>query len=256
MKKPQNIIDELAELEPLGRDGPCLKPVTACDLMLVARRGPYQSTMDRGDIRVKKVPTALAWKLAAELEKRVHLSPIYFARRKDKTASQWTIMDREDEDGEMDENFKDIVLKFAPSSALKALAVDALKIPPEDILRFGDIDVDEKLYPVEVGYAPFAKAIGHEGNWRGAWPEVIAFHITHWGFDDKARLYAEKDVDYTRRLYKHFGSPSLGDDDSILACMVAAVRWRGFNVDLEKIRKLREATLARKIKVDEKGSNL
>jgi hypothetical protein len=53
---PENYIDELGVLEKEARDGPCLKPVKACDVMLHARKGPYQSTMPREDIRIKRVP--------------------------------------------------------------------------------------------------------------------------------------------------------------------------------------------------------
>ncbi len=247
--EPFDEIDTIAELEPYGRDGPCVKPKSACDVMLHARKGPYQSTMDRGDIRIRRVPTVLAWKLAAELETRVPLSDIYFARRSDKYASKWQVYDLEDEDGEDIPDFKDIVLKFAPSSALKALAVDALKLPFDSVLLFQDIEVDHHHYPEEYGYAPFARAVGSRHDWKGAWPEKIRHHINHWNHHELAREYAKKDVIYTRDLYKFFGSPELGDDDSILACMVPAVRWRGFKVNIDGLRKLQQETLASKSKV-------
>ncbi len=250
---PDEIIDQIAELEPLGRDGPCLKPRSAFDVMLHARKGPYQSTMDRGDIRIRRVPTPLAWQLAEELEKRIPLSDIYFGRRKDKLAKKWQVFDIEDADGEMDINFKDIVLKFAPTTALKALAVDALKLPLDSVLLFTDIEIDNKYYPEELGYAPFAKAIGTRRDWKGAWPEKIRHHISHWGFHELARKYAVKDVEYVRDLYKHFGCSEVGDDDSTLACMVGAVRWRGYQVDIQGLKKLKEETLKAKTKLDDKG---
>lgn len=247
--EPIDIIDELALLEPKGRDGPCIKPRNAFDIMLHARKGPYQSTMDRGNIRIRRVPTALAWQLAAELDRRIPLADIYFARKKDKSASHWQVYDIEDDDEEIDPNFKDVVLVFAPSAALKALAVDALGVSQKDVILFGDVEVDHKLRPEELGYAPFALAIGQRGRWNGAWPEVIRHHISHWAYHERARRYACDDVDYTRRLYYHFGSPPIGDDDSVLACMVPAVRWKGFRVDLDGLRKLREKTLAAKSKL-------
>jgi hypothetical protein len=252
--EPQDVINELADLEPYARDGRCVKPRSACDIMLHARKGPYQSTMDRGDIRLRRVPTALAWQLSEELERRVKLSPIYFARRKDKNLPQWQVYDIMDDDEEIDPNFKDVVLKFAPSSALKALAVDALKIPEDQLLRFHDIEVDPALYPEELGYAPFARAIGSRADWKGAWPDKIESHVRHWRFHAKAREYAEKDVVYTRDLYRHFGSPEPGDDDSMLACMVAAVRWRGFRVDIEGLTKLRDKAANGHIKIMPDGS--
>lgn len=237
---PIDHIDEIAELEMPARDGPCLKPMQALDLMLHARQGPYQSTMDRSDIRIKRVPTALAWQLADELEKRIKLKDVYFARRKDKTAEKWKVYDIVDDEGKMNKDLKDIVLKFAPSNALKALAQDALGENDEDILRFSDVEVDRKWWPEECGWAPWAKALGGgPGNWKGAWPEVIRWHAEHWEYNKLARKYAEKDVEYTYRLDEFFGKPTPNDDNSVLACMVAAVRWKGFKVDVEAIKVLR-----------------
>jgi hypothetical protein len=233
-------LEAYAEAEPLGRDGPCLKPAKACDIMLLARQGPYQSTMDRGDIRIRRVPTVLAWQLAQELEHRIPLKDIYFARRKDKYAQKWQIYDIEDDDGAINPDFKDIVLKFAPSSALKALADDALEIEPENLLLFADIELSKNVLPVEVGYAPFAKAIGNKSNWRGSWPDVIRHHITHWSYNRIARQYASDDVKYTRALWHLFGEPAGGDDDSELACMVGAVRWHGYKINIEHVKELKK----------------
>src|SRR5436190_12408670 len=245
--EPIDHINEIAMLEPQGRDGPCLKPKTAFDVMLHARKGPYQSTMDRGDIYIRRVPTALAWQLADELEKRIPLSDIYFAKRKDTYAKKWKVKDLEDEFGEINPDFKEIVLAFRPSSALKALAKDALKVDNNDILLYGDVDLND--YPEEIGYAPFALAVGTKDNWRGSWPAKIRAHHNHWAYHERARRYASDDVKYTRDLYKYFGSPAAGDIDSILACMVAAVRWRGFKVDIEALTKLRDKTEKSKIKI-------
>src|SRR5574338_306096 len=222
-------IAEIACLEPLGRDGPCLKPRSACDLMLHARKGPYQSVMPRGDIRIKRVPRQIADDLARELEQRVKLSGIYFAKRK-KAGPQWTVEDTDDPD------FKHVVLRFKPSSALKALAKDALQL--EEVTTFEEVELD--CFPTELGYAPFALAVGQPGAWNGAWPALIDQHIEHWATSEKARDYATKDVIYTRELYRYFGNPQPGDDDSELACMVAAVRWKGFRIDLDGIRQLRD----------------
>lgn len=240
---PEDIVDQIAEFEPEARDGPCIKPVKCHDVMLHARTTSYQSTMDRGDIRIRRVPTALAWLLASELEKRIPLSDIYFARKKNKT--RWNVYDIETDDG-MCPNFKDVVLKFAPSSALKALAVDIGLVPIDEVVRFDDIGVDPVWYPEEVGYCPLARALGGtRHDWKGAWPDKIKHHIAHWEYHTRARFYAGKDVEYTRSIYKHFGSPELGDDNSELACMVAAVRWKGFVIDIPKLKALREKALTK-----------
>lgn len=245
--EPIDHIDEIAYYESQGRDGPCLKPVTACDIMLHARKGPYQSTMDRGDIYIRRVPEALAEPLAAELERRIVLPDIYFAKKKNKHAKHWAVKDIEDEFGEIDTQFRDVFLAFRPSSALKALAVDALKIEQDTILLFQDVEYQD--YPEELGYAPFALAIGTRGKWNGAWPAKIENHSAHWKYNALARKYAAKDVEYTRALWRHLGSPPPGDDDSILACMVACVRWRGFIIDVQGLRALREKTIASKTKM-------
>lgn len=243
---PEDHIDEIALLEEKGRRGPCLKPVTALDLMLYARKGPYQSTMNRNNIRIRRVPTVLAYQLATELERRIPISDIYFAKRKNKFAKKWQVYDIEDADGDIITDFKDIVLKFAPSSALKVLAIDALKLPVDTTLLFADIEIADEYMPVEFGYAPFATAIGNPSDWKGSWPSVIKQHIRHWAYHKLARQYAEKDVEYTRGLCDFFGSPELGDDDSVLACMVGAVRWKGFAIDRDGIRKVKKDAAIKK----------
>lgn len=237
---PEDYIEEVAMLEMEARDGPCLKPVKCLDLMLHARKGPFQSMMNRDDIRIRRVPTALAWQLAEELEKRIPLPDIYFARRADKSAEKWRVYDIEDE-GEIVKDFKDIVCKFASSTALKALAVHAGIAKENQVLKYMDIECT--IYPEECGWAPFAFAVGSSEDWKMAWPQCIPFHIQHWAYNNLARKYATDDIHYTRGLYKYFGCPAANDTDSILACMVASVRWRGFTIDIPKIRELREQAL-------------
>jgi len=251
---PAEDIPLVAQTEPLGRDGPCVKPAAAFDLMLHSRKGPYQSLMARNDVRIRKVPTILAGALAKELEGRVEFDGILFARRADPEAPKWQVFDRRNKAGEVDPDFKDVVLKFNPAGGLKFLAEHALGIKPD--FHYKDVEINPKLRPYELGYVPFALGISSpEKDWevfdkhgdsRGfAWPAVIHHHIRHWHNNTNARKYAEDDVVYTRGLYEHFGSPEIDDDDSVLACMVAAVRWHGFVVDedqadvlLEKSRKI------------------
>jgi len=257
---PIDDVDGIAAVEKRSMDGPCVKPKGAYDLMLHARRGPYQSTMDRNDIRIKRVPTPLAWKLARELTERIPFNDIYFARKADPT-ERWKVYDITNDLGDMDGNFKDIVLKFQPSSALKALATDALGYT-ENVLKFGQVNCDVKV--AEYGWAPFAEAIGSVANWKDSWPSKVGMHNSHWMYNSLARTYAEDDVTYTRQLFHFFNalekgfseseariyaqqdthdleSLTLSDDDSILACMVGAVRWHGFSLDVPALKKLRVA---------------
>lgn len=245
---PIDHIDELAVLEKQARDGKCLKPKACLDLFLHARKGPYQSTMDRHDIKIKKVPTALAFKVAEHLEKTIPLKDIYFARRKNKYENKWKVEDFKYADGTKNPEFKNIVLRFNASNALKALAIDALGIDKKDILLYGDITIDDRFIPnekkgEEYQYAPFALAVGKPGQWNGAWPEKIIYHIEHWAENKLARKYAEDDVTYTRSLYHHFGDPPMNDVDSVLACLVATCRWKGYTIDRDKIKKLKQEAI-------------
>ena len=244
---PEEHIDEVAIAEEKARFlDICIKPKATIDIMLHARKGPYQSLMARKNIRVKRISILLSEAVRSELERCIELDGIYFAKRKDPNASQWEIKDIKDKDtGEIDPNFKDIVLTFHASGQLKELARHALKVDKDLILKFTDIAVDSHWKPVELGYAPFALAIGKPGNWKGAWPEVIRHYISHWYYNPLAQRYAQDDVIYTRNLYKHFGSPLPGDDDSELACMVGAARWRGFDIDIAKMQKLRNDCISR-----------
>lgn len=235
---PLHQIIEVAEAEKKGRTGPCLKPQAACDLMLHARKGPYQSTMDRNDIIIKRVPTVLAQKLVEELDVRIPLKDIYFAR-KSNPKQRWRLQDITNDMGDVDPNFKNIVLNFAPSSALKALAVDALGIEEDKILKFSAIDPPSYKKVNEIGYAPFALAVGDSTNWQKAWPFWVWEDVFFWDLNKQARRYAEDDVIYTRQLYHFFGKPESNDTDSILACMVAAVRWHGYAIDTKAIEGLK-----------------
>jgi hypothetical protein len=237
-KELQFCIEEYALKESQGRFGQCLKPQHAHDVFLHARTTEYQSLMERKDIRIKRVPTALAWDVAEVLTERVPLKDVYFSRKKD-PKQRFHVIDIQNDLGEDIPEFKDVVLRFAPSSGLKALAVDALGVDDSDILKFGDVEVPKKAQPVEYGYAPFCTAIGGPGNWRGAWPDWITVHIDHWAFTHNARTYAERDVLYLRDLYKYFDCPSMDTDDDLLAVCVAAVRWRGYAIDIPEITRLR-----------------
>ncbi len=235
-EKPEDIVDELVKIEKQARDGVCCKPKRSLDLMLHARKGKYQSTMDRKDIRIRKIPNILAYHLADYLETEITFDEIYFARRK-KKGPHWQVFDRKNKEGEIvDPDFKDVVCKFAPSSALKTLAAEVLGRP--DLVKFGDVMVDDWAKPGEYGYAPFAQAVYDRPLKKLPWPTFIHEHKLHWGLS-KPQKYAIQDVEITRDLYYAFGSPEPGDIDSELASMVGAVRWKGFEIDEKKIRHLK-----------------
>jgi len=229
---PDECIPKYIEAEAAGRDGPCLKPPGALDLMLHARKGPYQSVLPRKNIYIRKVPAILGASLLEELEQRVHLDDIYFANRKIKSDTQWDI-----EESAWGPDWVDLVLRFNASGALKTLAAHALGA---DVVLHDEIALPKRYYPQEHAGIPFAKGMGTAPTYGRSWPIFIKHHIEHWRYNEKARQYAEDDVKYTRDLYYHFGSPSTNDRDSILACMVGAVRWHGFKIDTEGIQELRD----------------
>jgi len=270
---PQDWLLEYALAEPAARDGVCLKPHGALDLMLHARKGPFQSLMDRKDIRIRRIPYKMAELLAKELTDRIKISDVYFAKRKDPT-TRWQALDIHNDLGELDNDFQDVVLKFQPSSALKALCAEIGIISKNRVLMK---DFSAALPKVtEYGYAPFAMAVGTPKNWHGAWPVHIGMHIQQWGFNLRARSYAEDDVHDTRGLHKYFSAVKsglsseqatqyalgkldaevqlipAGDVDSNLACMVGAVRWHGYSIDIENIKRERAVSQAQ---LDAAGGN-
>jgi hypothetical protein len=228
---------QIAEAERDGRDGPCLKPRGALDLMLHSRKGPHQFLMSRNEVRIRKIPILIAEVLREELEKRIIFDPILSAK--------WGIYDRQRK-GIVDPEFKDIALKFHPDRGLKSLAKHCLGLDPE-FNSFQEIYPEREYKLFELGYIPFAtgasdeewKGYSRSGEFKGyTWPKHIHKDIEHWRSNNDARRYAEDDVKYTRLLDEYFGYPDPNDDDSILACMVAAVRWHGFKIDSEKIKEL------------------
>jgi hypothetical protein len=248
---PENCIDMIAHHEPQGRHGPCVKWESALDLLLYSRKGPMQALMQRDDIRIRKVPTCLAYRLAEELEKRVEIDGIYFARRNNPDDPHWSVFDVPNEDRTgVSTQFKDVVLKFYPAGGLKFLAEHVLGI--QNPIKYDDIKIPDQYLPKELGFAPFALAISKGPDWvvtkKGkpaghTWPALIQHHIEHWHNNENAREYSRRDVDYLRKLHAHWGFPAGNDDDSVLAAEVGAVRWRGFNVDLDGLKGLRDKAL-------------
>jgi len=265
---PAEHIEEIAvKYERAGQDGPCIKPKHTLDLLLHSRRGEFQTLMRRSDIRIRRVPTPLAYALAKELEDRVEIPGIYFAKAKDPSAPRWVVLDVKTPDGEINPDFKDVVLKFKAAGGLKFLAEHVLKTKPN--FHYGDIEIDNKFHPPDkkLGYIPTALGMapgGPEDDWkiydkhgklRGhAWPHWVQHHIDHWETNNAAREYAYYDIVYTRALDEYFDYPAVDDDDSVLACMVGAVRWHGFTIDTEGMRELcktaRERVLAAPVNIN------
>lgn len=224
---PREQLTQYINKEQEARFGPCLKPRAAIDLMLVARKTKYQTLMKQKNIYIRRVPTAIAEELCKTLDERIPLDNIYFARKSDPTR-HWQV------DNTKDKQFKTVSLRWAASSALKALIAH---ITGKQTILYEDIRLPKNLQPNEVGYAPWAKALELH-----TWPNVIDAHIDMWQNNNVARTYAENDVYYTRILYHHLDEPE-SDIDSELACLVGAVRWHGFKIDTDKVITLRDKVL-------------
>jgi hypothetical protein len=128
------------------------------------------------------------------------------------------------------------------------LAIDA-GVAKDDRLLYSDIALPRAAYPAELGYAPFALALKDSEEWPLTWPFRINQHVDYWSYNRLAREYAHDDVADTRGLYDFFGRPDPDDDDSVLTCMVGAVRWRGFKIDIPALVDLRRKAVEKETKI-------
>lgn len=237
--KPPKILDIYdVENEPICHDKYCLKPHGSLDLMLYGRTHEFQATMNQKDIVIRRVPRILATILVKELEERIKIPRLYFAKRDGNQA--WKIKDLHmgtakeitpeefnkltELNVKIDPDFVNLRLGFYPSTGLK---------PIMKFILDKEIDLIEDMLP-------FKKAV--EYSWfpsSGQWLDVAAEHIFGWSTDKRRIQYAKDDVIYTRDLFRYFNSPfdSIGEYNSTLACMVGAAHWKGYNVDLKEAKK-------------------
>lgn len=189
----------------------CLKPKGALDLFLYARCGPLQKLMvpksEKHRIVIKRVPR----KSLPELLPKLPLpEDIYFYHAPMKA---WRVDD-------IDKNFVDLSLHLAPSMGLKPIY--------NYIFKRSVID-----YPIP------ARLLFKEKLWKpfgGLWPAYISQHIDYWENNKEALQYAINDVVYLEDLYNYWDQPGVNDYNSTLACLVGCVRWRGFSVNLQKLK--------------------
>jgi hypothetical protein len=73
------------------------------------------------------------------------------------------------------------------------------------------------------------------------WKFFLEWHVKHWAENPIARRYAEDDVTLTRDMWKHFGSPTPGDDNGELTALVGSARWRGWDVDKDELEAIKHA---------------
>lgn len=250
-------VNLMAEAEWQSQFGMCLKPAAAVDTQLLASKGECQSSlMAAKAIYVRRVPIGMADALRDQLNMATDLPWILFAGMKDKK-QRWVVTENTDQrTGEVDPYWRDIKISFKPSKTLKDLAVFLCGHEPPK--KFEDVAFTE--LPADEGFAPFAKLLSEPGReWlypvrkkqpngdysmkmMPTWPALIHQHVEHWATNLDAQAYAEDDIHMLRKLYAHFGSPE-SDDDGMVACQVASVRLRGFDINVEGLEKQRNESV-------------
>ena len=238
----EDVLEEIEYLEPKSfQDMVCLNPPKTLDLMLFCRSTSLQMCMNRKDLKIRRVAFDLAEDLARELNQRVSLPGILFSRKAN-PSSRFMTQPIKYDDGTIDTDFANITLKFAPSTALKAVC-KYLNLTKKERLLFEDVEIDPRYRPEEYQFAPFAFLIkDHAKKWTTLYP----YHAEHWTKTDP-KVYAEDDIHDTRALYKYFmagnseyGTPEWGTVDNSLVAMVANTRFKGFEVDLNQINVLKK----------------
>ena len=244
-------VDDVLAVEAGARWGVCLKPQKCLDLMLICRQlMEYQCTMRRDGVRIRKVPTCMSKELVNYLNKFARVDEIMFARSKEPDV-QWKVYKVMDKEGNVNPFLREVALNYKPNGGLKAIAAK-MGIAREERALFLDLELKEYLSK-EKGYAPFAEPWLNPKpgeKKRVAWPEVVHHHINYWYNNKDGQKYAMDDVYETRDMHRYIVANHLNpqdpyawrgemdDDNSVLAFMVGAVRWKGFDVNVPGIEKL------------------
>lgn len=244
--KPPKLLDyHDIENEAICHDAFCLKPKGALDLMLYGRTHEFQATMNQKDIIIRRVPRLLAELLVKELEEKIKIPNLYFAKREGKqlwkiknlhkdtikevTPEEMSNIDKNEI--KIDPDFVNLRLEFHPSTGLK---------PIMKYLLNKDIDLIENMLslkrPNEFSWYPSS----------GKWLSVAQDHIFTWSNDKRRINYAKDDVVYLIDLFNYFDKDkkltnylienNYNDMDSVLACMTGSQHWKGFHINLDKIK--------------------
>lgn len=245
-KQAEWVVDVLPDIEAIEIEATkkpwALKPRRMNDLMLFARSTALQMCMARKNLRVRRMPRELAYQVADHFNDTIELPGILFSNRKKNKSARFVAEEIKDEE---DPDFMDVVLRFAPSTSLKAIAKE-LGITSSDRLMFDDVAIDPKYYPKEYEFAPFASVVEDEFY---RWTRVYEKHCEHWVLPTP-KAYAEADVHDTAGIYYYFlrypeeyGVPEFDTVDNQLVAAVANTRYKGFSVDVKAITKLREKAM-------------
>lgn len=213
----------------------CLKPPKAVCTLMLCQKQLGGSFLAAKEIRVRQLPERTAQLVADKLNEHTNLPDILHARRQDKG---WVVNESDHGDA-----WRDVVMRFAPSNALKDVAELVLG---EKVIRFDE--AEPPSHAIEEGFAPYAVLLD-EGDWlytpkptkskpnpapQPLWPRLLRDHVYHWENQPTARQYALDDVTLLRKVFRHFDSPDT-DFDGELGCQVASVRMAGMTIDTEKL---------------------
>jgi len=225
--EPKDHIEFYAnECEPNGwAENLCLKPAGAICTLLLAQKKLGGTSLAAKAIYIRKVPAIAAQQLCDVFHSTMDLPPILFVHRK----NPWTVRD-----SDHGKQWKDVVLSFGPSNALKEVCKHVLK---QEVVTWEDSEAGGLVWPTEEGFCPIAAKL-NQGDWRYdgglLWPALIQSHIHHWTKSENGNKYALSDIHLLRSLYTHFGSPS-EDFDSELCVQVACSRVRGFDFNVSSM---------------------
>ena len=202
------VMNEIKALEEVGPqvDDVCLRPKSACDLMLLARSGKFQYLAKHKEVKVRKVPVKMQFALMDSLSEAIKLPPgvkLNWRASQAKTGRHDVV---------------DVIGAFEGlSTSLKHL-YSVISGEPQT-----------GTFLEEVGWVPY-KDQPDWMPWGGDWLQATYILAERFASNEKSRDYAVRDVHYTFRVWEALDSPAGGDDDSELACCVGAIHWKGFAV--------------------------
>lgn len=249
--KPESIIHEVYLAEEQGRFGKCIKPTGAVDLMVEVRRSKFQAGMGKYRWVIKKVHKSIVKRVVDYLNYHTSLELKGYLHRSDEPIWHSEIIENKRNEW-IEQDFRNVVGSIKPSTGLKSICAEIFNMP---VHYFQEVMPPKHYQPVELGYIPYAKGIVDMDGWptedpppqinkeyKGTWPLYINLHKLHWK-RSLPRKYAAEDVIWTRKLYDYFcneyGQPVSESVDSALTCCVASCRWRGYDLDVERLRELR-----------------
>lgn len=239
--RPIDHVDEMVTHLYEARNDFCLKPPQAVCTLMLCQKEIGGASGDMKEIRVRKIPVEVGELVAQILNKHTKIPAIMFARQKVKR-EPWAVAECSDKTAGPE--WCDVVLKFAPSNALKDVC--RLVLGVDKVQKLGQ-DLRPAEYPVEEGYAPYCNLLDEGGYYytpkpkngaapvrRKLWPLLLQDHIDFWNNDPNAVRYAMDDIVLLEMLYDKLGRPET-DFDAEIGCQVASVRMAGFDVDHDKL---------------------